>query len=115
LIREFEVGLDLKLNAKESSFSHSMFVLTSVLLVVGARTPAIGLGGSTLCGGFSWMSGEYGCISDPQNLLDAQIVKVDGSVVWASQEPELLWAIRGTQGAFGSTMLSLDVPTPNLW
>jgi hypothetical protein len=47
------------------------------------------------------MSGEYGCISDPQNLLDAQIIKVDGSILWASEDPDLLWAIRGTQGAFG--------------
>lgn len=41
------------------------------------------------------MSKEYGCISDPENLLDAEIVKLDGSVVWASNEPDLLWGLRG--------------------
>lgn len=47
------------------------------------------------------MSGEYGCTSDPENLLDAQIVKLDGSVVWASQEPDLLWGLRGAQIGLG--------------
>lgn len=41
------------------------------------------------------MSKEYGCISDPENFLDAEIVKLDGSVVWASNEPDLLWGLRG--------------------
>jgi FAD/FMN-containing dehydrogenase len=58
------------------------------------------VGGSTLCGGFSWLSGEFGCLSDPQNMFDMQVVKLDGSVLWASEEPELLWAMRGTEGAF---------------
>ena len=62
----------------------------------------IGIGGSTLCGGFSWLSGEYGCASDPQNMLDAQVVKLDGSVVWASTEPDLMWALRGAGAGFGS-------------
>lgn len=69
--------------------------------VVACRTPCIGVGGSVLSGGFSWLSGEFGCTSDPANLLDAQVVKLDGSVVWASQEPELLWALRGGIGGFG--------------
>ncbi|KAF1983616.1 FAD-binding domain-containing protein [Aulographum hederae CBS 113979] len=69
--------------------------------IVAARTPDIGVGGTTLSGGFSWLSGEFGCISDPENMLDAQIVKLDGSVIWASEEPELLWALRGTGGGFG--------------
>lgn len=47
------------------------------------------------------MSGEYGCTSDPDNMLDAEIVKLDGSVVWASQEPELLWGLRGAQLGLG--------------
>ena len=69
---------------------------------MACRTPGIGVGGSILAGGFSWLSGEYGCLSDPANMLDAQVVKLDGSVVWASEEPELLWALRGTGGALGS-------------
>ncbi|KAL4965550.1 FAD-binding oxidoreductase [Aspergillus stella-maris] len=73
--------------------------------IVGARTPCVGVAGTILCGGYSWVSSEHGCISDPNNLLDAQVVKYDGSVVWASQEPDggsgLLWALRGGGGGFG--------------
>ncbi|RDW76312.1 FAD-binding oxidoreductase [Aspergillus mulundensis] len=69
--------------------------------VVGARTPCVGVAGTILSGGYSWLSSEYGCISDPANMLDAKVVKFDGSVVWASTEPELLWALRGGGGGFG--------------
>lgn len=41
------------------------------------------------------MSSTYGLASDPQNFLDAQVVKLDGSIVWASEEPDLLFALRG--------------------
>ena len=33
-------------------------------------------------------------------MLDAQVVKTDGQVVWASAEPDLLWALRGAGGSF---------------
>lgn len=72
-------------------------------IVVACRTPCIGIGGSILCGGFSWLSAEYGLTSDPQNMLDAQVVKLDGQVAWASAEPDLLWALRGAGGSFGGT------------
>ena len=76
-------------------------------IVVACRTPCIGIGGSILCGGFSWLSAEYGLTSDPQNMLDAQVVKLDGQVVWASAEPDLLWALRGAGGSFGGKCGSL--------
>jgi hypothetical protein len=76
--------------------------------IVACRTPNIGVGGSTLGGGFSWLSGEFGCLSDPVNMLDAQVVKLDGSVIWASEEPDLLWALRGaTPGLGGKTFRPL--------
>ncbi|KAJ0417906.1 FAD binding domain-containing protein [Aspergillus carlsbadensis] len=68
--------------------------------VVGARTPSVGVAGTIVTGGISWLSNEHGCISDPANMLDAKVVKYDGSVVWASSEPELLWALRGGGGGF---------------
>lgn len=42
-----------------------------------------------------------GMISDPQNMLDVQIVLRDGRVLWASEEPDLLWALRCGGGNFG--------------
>lgn len=46
--------------------------------------------------------GRFGMISDPQNLLDAQVVLRDGRVVWAAkEEPDLMWALRGDGGNFG--------------
>lgn len=69
--------------------------------VPGARCTYVGVGGSTLQGGVSWMSSEYGLTSDPHNMLDAQIVKMNGEILWASKEPDLLWALRGGGGRFG--------------
>ncbi|KAI9146828.1 hypothetical protein HJFPF1_13396 [Paramyrothecium foliicola] len=66
-----------------------------------ARTPTVGVGGSILTGGFSWMSSEFGLISDPINFLDAEVVKYDGSIVRASTVPDLMWALRGGGGGFG--------------
>jgi hypothetical protein len=71
------------------------------LLAVAARTPAIGVGGTILTGGFSWMSTEFGCVSDPINFIDAEVVKYDGTIVLASQEPDLLWTLRGGGGGVG--------------
>ncbi|KAH7308908.1 FAD binding domain-containing protein [Stachybotrys elegans] len=70
--------------------------------VVGARTPSVSVGGTVVTAGFSWLSGKFGCISDPQNMIDCEVVKYDGSVVWASTEPALLWAIRGGGGGYGA-------------
>ncbi|KAJ5341709.1 hypothetical protein N7541_010833 [Penicillium brevicompactum] len=86
--------------------------------IVGARTPCVGVAGTILSGGFSWLSSEYGCISDPGNLLDAKVVKYDGSVVWASEEPELLWALRGGGGGFGvlvQVKLQIFLYPRNIW
>lgn len=69
--------------------------------VVGARCSWVGVTGSALVGGLSWLSHEFGMISDPQNMLDVQIVLRDGRVLWASEEPDLLWALRGGGGNFG--------------
>ncbi|KAF2773368.1 FAD-binding domain-containing protein [Teratosphaeria nubilosa] len=42
--------------------------------LVGARCSWVGVAGSTLVGGLSWLSQEFGVTSDPQNLLDVQVV-----------------------------------------
>ncbi|KAF6805399.1 FAD binding domain-containing protein [Colletotrichum sojae] len=66
----------------------------TITVGAGLRWSAV-VGGTIVTGGFSWLSGEYGCISDPDNMLDCEVIKHDGSVIMASSEPDLLWALRG--------------------
>lgn len=75
--------------------------------VVGARCGWVGVTGSALVGGLSWLSHEFGMISDPGNLLDMQIVLRDGRAVWAGEaDEELMWALRGGGGNFGGKAIS---------
>lgn len=92
--RENEV-LTIGAGSLWSEYYEQMKAVAPEYSVVAAATPFLGVGGSIIAGGFSLMSKEYGCISDPENMLDVEVVKLDGSVVWASSEPDLLWAHRG--------------------
>ncbi len=71
------------------------------LATTGGVISSTGIAGLTLGGGLGWLMGKYGMAVD--NLVSAELVMADGSVVTASEDtdPDLFWAIRGGGGNFG--------------
>jgi FAD/FMN-containing dehydrogenase len=130
------IDLSMMKEIKTDKSNNTVWVHAGVLLkeldaathTVGMSVPAgvvgtTGVAGLTLGGGLGHLTRSYGLSID--NLLEAEVVLANGSVVKASaiENPDLFWALRGGGGNFGVVvsfrfkMQPVDAPVagPMFW
>ncbi|KAG2032409.1 FAD-binding domain-containing protein [Suillus americanus] len=71
------------------------------VIIVGAKTTGVGIGGIVLGGGYSYLSNQYGLSVD--NVVSFELVMPNGTVasITSSSNPDLFYGVRGGFNNFG--------------
>ncbi len=103
-MKGIEVDADARIARAEAGLNWGEFDAATQehgLAVTGGRVPDTGIAGLALGSGSGWLERKLGFTCD--NLVAAEVVTADGTVVQASadENADLFWALRGGGGNFG--------------